>query len=138
MLLRSTTAFICNNLLYGLYISELIYLTSSKKHSLSISRLHVLHFINKKCKYFFFTYCRYEDLRSLDGGSDGLRVIKAILQFSSKLLGPRKSCFLEVHNRHVPMIKSWLDQNFQLNLVVSGTFKDFSGYEIFIRITKVK
>lgn len=80
----------------------------------------------------------YEDLRSLDGGSDGLRVIKAILQFSSKLLGPRKSCFLEVHNRHVPMIKSWLDQNFQLNLVVSGTFKDFSGYEIFIRITKVK
>lgn len=81
---------------------------------------------------------RYEDLRALDGGADGLRVIKAILKYSSVTLTFGKSCFLEIHHQHVPMIEKWLSDNENIDLRVTETFKDVFGYERFVSVTKVK
>ncbi|XKL61294.1 hypothetical protein PGB90_008351 [Kerria lacca] len=79
----------------------------------------------------------YEDLRALDGGIDGLRVIKALLKFSSVVLLPTKCCFIEIHHNHLPLIKKWLNCNSQLNLHLSGTFKDFFEHDRFICISKL-
>lgn len=47
-----------------------------------------------------FVRFSYEDLRCLNGGPDGLRVITAVLKLSSNLLTAGKSCFLEIrHDR---------------------------------------
>lgn len=39
---------------------------------------------------------RYEDLRALDGGHDGLDVIKAVLHLAHELLPPTRHLLLEV------------------------------------------
>lgn len=41
-------------------------------------------------------FARYEDLRALDGGKDGLEVIKAVLRHADLLLPPGQTLLLEV------------------------------------------
>uniref|UniRef100_A0A8D0L1N5 HemK methyltransferase 1, mitochondrial release factors N(5)-glutamine n=1 Tax=Sphenodon punctatus TaxID=8508 RepID=A0A8D0L1N5_SPHPU len=70
---------------------------------------------------------RYEDLDALDGGDDGMRVIKEILMLASYLLKDEGSVFLEVDPRHPEMVKNWLQSHPDLLLSFSATHKDFCG-----------
>ncbi|NWR76340.1 HEMK1 methyltransferase, partial [Centropus unirufus] len=69
----------------------------------------------------------YEDLDALDGGDDGMRVIKTILALAPSLLKDSGSVFLEVDPRHPEMVKNWLQAHPNLSLVLRAVQKDFCG-----------
>lgn len=53
---------------------------------------------------------RFEDHSALDGGLDGLSVIRPILALSSKLLTPRGRVYLEVAPCHPPIIQQLIEE----------------------------
>ncbi|XP_069721971.1 MTRF1L release factor glutamine methyltransferase isoform X2 [Phaenicophaeus curvirostris] len=77
---------------------------------------------------------RYEDLDALDGGDDGMRVIKAILALAPSLLKDSGSVFLEVDPRHPAMVENWLQAHPNLSLVLRAIHKDFCGKPRFLHI----
>ncbi|XP_078066079.1 MTRF1L release factor glutamine methyltransferase isoform X2 [Mustelus asterias] len=70
---------------------------------------------------------RYEDHDALDGGADGLDVIKAILQLAPTVLKDHGKVFLEVDPRHPEMIQNWLQEHSSLRLTYRATHWDFCG-----------
>ncbi|KAJ7424756.1 HemK methyltransferase family member 1 [Willisornis vidua] len=70
---------------------------------------------------------RYEDLDALDGGDDGMRVIKTILALAPSLLKDSGSVFLEVDPRHPNMVEHWLQAHPDLLLTLRAIHKDFCG-----------
>ncbi|XP_074692566.1 MTRF1L release factor glutamine methyltransferase isoform X2 [Strix aluco] len=79
---------------------------------------------------------RYEDLDALDGGDDGMRVIKTILALAPSLLKDSGSVFLEVDPRHPDMVENWLQAHPNLLLVLRAIHKDFCGKPRFLHIQK--
>ncbi|XP_054834618.1 MTRF1L release factor glutamine methyltransferase [Eublepharis macularius] len=79
---------------------------------------------------------RHEDLGALDGGNDGMNVIKEILNLTSYILKDFGSVYLEVDPRHPEMIKNWLHSRPDLSLFVSSTHKDICGKPRFLHIRK--
>ncbi|XP_068275953.1 LOW QUALITY PROTEIN: MTRF1L release factor glutamine methyltransferase [Nyctibius grandis] len=77
---------------------------------------------------------RYEDLDALDGGVDGMRVIKTILALAPSLLKDSGSVFLEVDPRHPDMVENWLQTHPNLLLVLRAIHKDFCGKPRFLHI----
>ncbi|KAI1234367.1 hypothetical protein IHE44_0003412 [Lamprotornis superbus] len=75
---------------------------------------------------------RYEDLDALDGGDDGMRVIKTILALAPSLLKASGNVFLEVDPRHPNMVEHWLQVHPDLQLTLRATHKDFSGNGLYI------
>uniref|UniRef100_A0A8C5UF68 peptide chain release factor N(5)-glutamine methyltransferase n=1 Tax=Malurus cyaneus samueli TaxID=2593467 RepID=A0A8C5UF68_9PASS len=69
----------------------------------------------------------YEDLDALDGGDDGMRVIKSILALAPSLLKVSGSVFLEVDPRHPNMVERWLQAHPNLLLTLCAIHKDFCG-----------
>ncbi|NWI49352.1 HEMK1 methyltransferase, partial [Calyptomena viridis] len=69
----------------------------------------------------------YEDLDALDGGDDGMRVIKTILALAPSLLKDSGSVFLEVDPRHPNMVEQWLQAHPNLLLTLHAIHKDFCG-----------
>ena len=53
---------------------------------------------------------RYEDLRALDGGKDGLQVIENIVMLSNLLLKPECYLFLEVDPCHAILMPKLLEK----------------------------
>ncbi|XP_054694060.1 MTRF1L release factor glutamine methyltransferase isoform X2 [Grus americana] len=76
----------------------------------------------------------YEDLDALDGGDDGMRVIKTILTLAPSLLKDSGSVFLEVDPRHPNMVENWLQAHPNLLLVLRAIHKDFCGKRRFLHI----
>ncbi|XP_070758265.1 MTRF1L release factor glutamine methyltransferase [Enoplosus armatus] len=60
-----------------------------------------------------FGYCmrRFEDHAALDGGKDGLKVIKQILSLAPQILSNHGRVYLEVDPRHPPLIQRWVEAN---------------------------
>ncbi|XP_009977225.1 PREDICTED: hemK methyltransferase family member 1 [Tauraco erythrolophus] len=79
---------------------------------------------------------RYEDLDALDGGDDGMRVIKTILALAPSLLKDSGSVFLEVDPRHPDMVENWLQAHRNLPLVLRAVHKDFCGKPRFLHVQK--
>ncbi|XP_074952509.1 MTRF1L release factor glutamine methyltransferase isoform X1 [Phalacrocorax aristotelis] len=79
---------------------------------------------------------RYEDLDALDGGDDGMRVIKTILALAPSLLKDSGSVFLEVDPRHPNMVENWLQAHPNLRLGIHAIHKDFCGKARFLHIQK--
>lgn len=80
----------------------------------------------------------YEDLRALDGGSDGLDVIKSILIFSSRRLRLQGHLWLEVDPSHPQLIQKYLvDNKASLNLQFVACYKDMFHKDRFVEIKKI-
>ncbi|KFQ30418.1 HemK methyltransferase family member 1, partial [Mesitornis unicolor] len=79
---------------------------------------------------------RYEDLDALDGGDDGMRVIKTILALAPSVLKDSGSVFLEVDPRHPKMVENWLQVHPNLLLALRAIHKDFCGKPRFLHIQK--
>ncbi|NWX78158.1 HEMK1 methyltransferase, partial [Alca torda] len=77
---------------------------------------------------------RYEDLDALDGGEDGMRIIKKILALAPSLLKDSGSVFLEVDPRHPNMVENWLQAHPNLLLILRAIHKDFCGKPRFLHI----
>lgn len=79
----------------------------------------------------------YEDLRALDGGPDGLDVIRDILKFASHKLRVKGMLWLEVDPSHPELIASYLGDKPELQLKYIASYKDMFERERFVEITKV-
>ena len=83
---------------------------------------------------------RYEDLRALDGGADGLSVILPILKWASTILKPGGHLYLETDPCHPYVIPKKLEQlkkeNSQFDISIEKVFKDFADKERFIVFRK--
>lgn len=74
---------------------------------------------------------RYEDHDALNGGVDGMDVIRAILQLAANVLKDNGKVFLEVDPRHPVMIEHWLQECPKLQLSYQATHHDLYGKQRF-------
>lgn len=83
-------------------------------------------------------YFRYEDLRALDGGKDGLTVIKNVLRVASKKLKKKGHLWLEVDTSHPELIQKYLQEHIsELQLKYVASYKDMFQKDRFVEITKL-
>lgn len=84
--------------------------------------------------------CRYEDLRALDGGIDGMETIEAILWLAAKRLRPG-GCgvlWLEVDPSHPHLIQQYLSDNApELQLKWVSCYQDIFHKDRFVEIVRV-
>ncbi|XP_037534662.1 MTRF1L release factor glutamine methyltransferase [Nematolebias whitei] len=78
---------------------------------------------------------RYEDPAALDGGEDGLNVIKQILTLAPLILLNQGRVYLEVDPRHPPLIRRWVEANVE-ELQYLETRHDVSGRPRFCILQK--
>lgn len=80
----------------------------------------------------------YEDLRALDGGADGLVVIKNLLRLATKTLKRNGHLWLEVDPTHPELIRKYLQENIsELQLKFVASYKDVFQKDRFVEITKL-
>ncbi|XP_054260098.1 MTRF1L release factor glutamine methyltransferase [Macrosteles quadrilineatus] len=79
----------------------------------------------------------YEDLRALEAGKDGLRVVKSLLTLASTTLRPGGLLFLEVDASHPTLIEQWITKHPQLNMQFVKSYKDFCEKDRFVELKKV-
>lgn len=79
----------------------------------------------------------YEDLRALDGGHDGLKVIKPLLKYASAILKPGGRLLLEVDSTHPEYIQFFTKKYSTLKLQYEHTYKDFCNNDRFVEILKM-
>uniref|UniRef100_UPI0037E8DFF2 MTRF1L release factor glutamine methyltransferase n=1 Tax=Semicossyphus pulcher TaxID=241346 RepID=UPI0037E8DFF2 len=80
---------------------------------------------------------RFEDHAALDGGKDGLKVIKQILTLAPQILSNKGRVYLEVDPRHPPLIQQWVEANVEETHYVE-TRHDISGRPRFCILQKEK
>ncbi|XP_015603428.1 hemK methyltransferase family member 1 [Cephus cinctus] len=80
----------------------------------------------------------YEDLRALDGGSDGLDVIKPLLRYAAKALKTDGSLFIEVDTSHPEYIVFFTKKYSDLKLKHLHTYKDFCNNDRFVQVLKFR
>ncbi|XP_056156849.1 MTRF1L release factor glutamine methyltransferase [Lampris incognitus] len=78
---------------------------------------------------------RFEDHAALDGGSDGLRVIRQILTLAPKILLNSGRVYLEVDPRHPPLIRRWAQEHVE-ELQYVETRVDFTNRPRFCILQK--
>ncbi|CAG5980033.1 unnamed protein product [Menidia menidia] len=78
---------------------------------------------------------RFEDPAALDGGADGMNVIKQILTLAPHMLSNHGRVYLEVDPRHPPLIREWAEVNVQALQFVE-TRHDMSGRPRFCILQK--
>lgn len=79
----------------------------------------------------------YEDLRAIDGGPDGLDIIKVILRFAADNLQPQGHLWLEIDPTQPKLIEAYIaEQNDALNMKFVSSYKDMFGKERFVEIMK--
>lgn len=79
----------------------------------------------------------YEDLRALDGGEDGLKIIRPLIQYSAKALKPGGHLFVEVDPAHPEYISFFVKKYDTLKLRYEHTYKDFCNNDRFVEISKM-
>lgn len=84
----------------------------------------------------FLILNRYEDLRALDGGKDGLDVIKSIILLSSTKLRKGGVLWLEIDPSHPKSIENYLKE-FHVDLKFVSSYKDICQKERFVEIIKL-
>ncbi|XP_078043190.1 hemK methyltransferase 1 [Augochlora pura] len=79
----------------------------------------------------------YEDLMALDGGEDGLKVIKPLLKYAARVLKPGGRLLLEVDSTHPDYIKFFTEKYSTLKLQYEHTYKDFCNNDRFVELSKI-
>ncbi|XP_076236452.1 hemK methyltransferase 1 [Calliopsis andreniformis] len=79
----------------------------------------------------------YEDIKSLDGGDDGLKVVKPILKYAASALKPGGRLLLEVDSSHPEYIQFFTKKYPVLKLQYEHTYKDFCNNDRFVEILKL-
>ncbi|XP_071448065.1 MTRF1L release factor glutamine methyltransferase [Hetaerina americana] len=87
----------------------------------------------------------YEDLKALDGGKDGLKIILPLIKFSSTVLdsspvdGGEGVLFIEVDSSHPALLQKWFcdEENSKFQLQFKSVHLDLFGKERFVEIVKI-
>lgn len=78
----------------------------------------------------------FEDHGAMDGGEDGLTIIKLVIKTASELLHYGGKLFLETDPSYPQLVKDWLKQNESLQLHVVNIHPDLCGVFRFTEIVK--
>ncbi|XP_066968583.1 MTRF1L release factor glutamine methyltransferase-like isoform X2 [Macrobrachium rosenbergii] len=78
----------------------------------------------------------YEDMRALDGGKEGLDMIKPILLQFQHLLSAGKYLILEVDPCHQYLIPAWMAKQKDMKLKLLEIIEDFQGKVRFLKFVK--
>lgn len=78
----------------------------------------------------------YEDIRALDGGREGLDIVKPILMHCQHFLFDGCALLIEVDPCHRYLIPAWMEKQSNLKLKISDIFQDFNGKDRFIKLIK--
>uniref|UniRef100_A0A3Q0RLL3 peptide chain release factor N(5)-glutamine methyltransferase n=1 Tax=Amphilophus citrinellus TaxID=61819 RepID=A0A3Q0RLL3_AMPCI len=73
---------------------------------------------------------RFEDPAALDGGKDGLKLIKQILTLAPQILSNHGRLYVEVDSRHPPLIRQWVEANVHA-LQFKETRHDITGRSVY-------
>lgn len=76
-------------------------------------------------------------MKALDGGNDGLTIIKYILIIANKKLYIGGKLYLETDSSHPKMIEEIVAKQFELKLKYIRSYKDFYGKERFVKLEKI-
>lgn len=76
-------------------------------------------------------------MRATDGGSDGLRVVKPLLNYSANALKPGGRLFIEINPVNSEYIPFYTVMNTKLKLKHEHTYKDLSNYDRFVELSKL-
>nr|XP_034191594.1 MTRF1L release factor glutamine methyltransferase [Osmia lignaria] len=79
----------------------------------------------------------FEDLPALDGGEDGLKIIKPLLKYSATALKPGGRLLLEVDPTHPEYIQFFTKKYSMFKLRYEHTYKDFCNNERFVEVSKI-
>lgn len=80
---------------------------------------------------------RFEDHAALDGGKDGMQVIRHILTLAPKLLSNDGRVYLEVDPRHPHLIQQWVEESVE-GLHYLHTHRDITDRPRFCILQKKK
>ncbi|KAM9799959.1 MTRF1L release factor glutamine methyltransferase [Syngnathus typhle] len=80
---------------------------------------------------------RFEDHAALDGGKDGLKVIRQILTLAPRILSDDGCVYLEVDPRHPQLIRHWVEVNVEW-LHLAETRHDITSRPRFCILRKAK
>ncbi|XP_034022169.1 MTRF1L release factor glutamine methyltransferase-like [Thalassophryne amazonica] len=80
---------------------------------------------------------RFEDHAALDGGKDGMKVIKQILTLAPRILSDHGRVYLEVDPRHPPLICQWVELHVE-GLRYVETRHDITGRPRFCILQKTE
>lgn len=79
----------------------------------------------------------YEDIRAIDGGSEGLDIIKNLLELAANHLKKGGNLWIEVDHRHAEIIAKLVENNCEeWNLKFVASYKDIFKKERFVEIEK--
>lgn len=79
----------------------------------------------------------YEDIRALEGGPEGLDLVKILMSLSAKFLRPAGNLWLEVDPRHPEIIKKIIENNHdEWKLKFISSYNDIFKKERFVEIEK--
>lgn len=73
----------------------------------------------------------------MDGGDDGLKVIKPLLKYAAKALKPGGHLFMEVDPTHPEYVQFFTNKYPDLKLHHEHTYKDFCNNDRFVEVVKV-
>lgn len=76
-------------------------------------------------------------MNALDGGEDGLDLIKVILDLSVEKLIAGGKLYMEVDRTHPELIEKLLARNYYEHLKFIEKYKDFLNNERFVKIEKM-
>ncbi|GLV33052.1 HemK methyltransferase 1 [Carabus blaptoides fortunei] len=79
----------------------------------------------------------YEDLAALDGGEDGLSIIRPILQIATEKLRQGGNLYLETDPSHPVLIQTIIEDNPSLALGHLKIYKDFCNKDRFVKMEKL-
>lgn len=79
----------------------------------------------------------YEDLRALDGGDDGLKIIKPLLKYAGRALKPGGHLLLEVDSAHPEYVIFFAKKYPEFKLKYEHTYKDFCNNDRFVEVLKL-
>lgn len=74
----------------------------------------------------------------MDGGEDGLELIKPIILYASGALNDGGSLLMEVDSEHPKKIESLVAECYVNKLKFIRTIKDFSNRDRFVEIERIK
>ena len=76
-------------------------------------------------------------MKALDGGNDGLKVIKPLLNYSANALKPGGRLFVEIDPTHSEYIQFFTAKYTNLKLKYEHTYKDFCNKDRFVEVLKI-
>lgn len=75
-------------------------------------------------------------MNALNGGKDGLDLIKLILRLASSTLKPNGKLWLEVDSTHPPLIEDLIRNQYKSEFIIEAVHKDFMNIDRFIEIKR--